>query len=127
MNEPNGAEAPLQMPRRFAIRLLHEAQLAGEQPFVGVVGASAEPDTFLPMARPSLGEAAALLQDRQRSLWAVYLHRPGSPAMPTPEDFASQPQVLRLTASLATKGVLQLRAWTLHDGRVVERELQIRD
>jgi len=128
MTETDGGEAPLQMPRRFAIRLLHEAQIAGEHPFLGVVGADAEPDLFLPLSRPSqLHEAPALLHGRQRSLWAVYLHRPGSPAMPTVEDFAEQPQALRLTASLATKGVLQLRAWTLRDGRVVERELQIRD
>lgn len=125
------AEAPLQMPRRFAIRLLHEAQLAGERPFTGLVGAAAEPDPepdmFVLLDGAGLGEALAQLQARQRRLWAIYLHRPGQPTAPTAEDFAEQPQALRLTASLATKGVLQLRAWAQEQGRVRERELHITD
>ena len=40
-------------------------------------------------------------------------------------DSGRQPR--RLTSWLATKGVLQLRAWVLDGGRVVERELQLSD
>ena len=46
-------ETPLAMPRRFAIRLLHEAQLAGEHPFLGVVGAAAKPDLYVPLVGPA--------------------------------------------------------------------------
>lgn len=121
-------EAPLQMPRRFAIELLHQAQLAGEQPFTGVVGAGAEPDVYLPLAEGrALPQALELLQQRRRGLWAIYLHRPGQPTAPNSHDFAEQPQVLRLTSSLATKGVLQLHAWAFEDGRVRERELRLQD
>jgi hypothetical protein len=127
MDKPNTAEAPLHMRRRFAIQLLHQAQLAGEQPFTGLVGAGGEPDLFLPLSEAGLAEGLARLGDRGRSLWAVYLHRPGQPTAPTAADFAEQPQALRLTASLATKGVLQLRAWTQSGGRVLERELHLRD
>jgi hypothetical protein len=130
MSKSAASAARLQMPRRFAIRLLHEAQQAGEQPFTGVVGAGQadpEPSLFVRLNGGGLGEALAQLQARQRQLWAVYLHRPGQPAAPTPEDFSEQPQALRLTASLATKGVLQLRAWTLEQGRVRECELHIAD
>src|SRR5438128_152964 len=126
MDNKTSREAPLVMPRRFAIHLLHEAQLAGERPFTGVVGAGAEPDCYLPLQADGLALGLALLQQRQRALWAIYLHRPGQPTAPTAADFAEQPQALRLTSSLATKGVLQLRAWTHSEGRVRERELHIR-
>ena len=128
MNKPLSPEAPLTMPRRFAIRLLHEAQLAGEHPFVGVVGAGGEPDLYAPLVGPAtLADGIAHLRERQRALWAVYLHRPGQPTAPSAEDFAEQPQSLRLTSSLATKGVLQLRAWACAEGRVRERELHLSD
>ncbi len=126
MDKPVTLETPLTMPRRFAIRLLHEAQLAGEHPFVGVVGAAAEPDLYVPLVGPAkLEDGMAHLHERQRTLWAVYLHRPGQPTAPTAEDFIEQAQTLRLTSSLATKGVLQLRAWTCSNGRVRERELHL--
>jgi hypothetical protein len=128
MNKTAGAQAPLMMPRRFAIHLLHAAQLAGDEPFVGVVGAGAEPDSFLPLdGAVSLEDGIAGLRERQRGLWAVYLHRPGQPTAPTATDFGEQPQALRLTSSLATKGVLQLRAWQQREGRVEERELYLSD
>lgn len=119
---------PLSMPRRFAIRLLHEAQLAGEHPFIGVVGAAAEPDVYVPLVgHATLDDGLLHLRERQRALWAVYLHRPGQPTAPVATDFTEQPQALRLTSSLATKGVLQLHAWVCEDGRVRERELRIDD
>ncbi|MDB5974375.1 MAG: hypothetical protein JWR07_1135 [Nevskia sp.] len=126
MDKPASRETPLTMPRRFAIRLLHEAQLAGEHPFIGVVGAGAEPDLYVPLVGPAtLNDGVAHLDERQRALWAIYLHRPGQPTAPAPEDFAERPQTLRLTSSLATKGVLQLRAWTCTEGKVRERELHL--
>lgn len=128
MDDKNPQDAPLLMPRRFAIRLLHEAQLAGEHPFTGLVGVGREPDLYVPLVGPArLEDGLVHLRERQRALWAVYLHRPGQPTAPTAADFAEQPQALRLTSSLATKGVLQLRAWAQADGRVRERELHIQD
>jgi hypothetical protein len=121
-------EAPLQMPRRFAISLLHQAQLAGEQSFTGVVGSTTWPDLYLPLAEGiDMARALETLRQRERALWAVYLHRPGQPTAPSAGDFAEQPQALRLTSSLATKGVLQLHAWACEDGRVRERELRIEE
>jgi hypothetical protein len=121
-------EAPLQMPRRFAISLLHQAQIAGDMPFTGVVGTAAEPDLYVPLADGiDMPRALDTLRKRERGLWAIYLHRPGQPAAPSADDFAEQPQALRLTSSLATKGVLQLHAWACDNGRVRERELRIED
>jgi len=125
--------APLIMPRRFAIQLLHEAQIAGSQGFLAAVAARTLPDAYF-IADPGsdvaalLGAAETRFSAQSRQLWAIYLHRPGQPTAPTPDDFSLRPQTLRLTASLATKGVLQLRAWTLDAaGRVAERALQIDD
>jgi hypothetical protein len=127
-NETSTRAEPLSLPRRFAIRLLHEAQLAGEHAFTGVVGAAGEPDLYVPLVGPAtLEDGLAHLRQRQRTLWAVYLHRPDRPAAPTAEDFIEQPLVLRLTSSLATKGVLQLRAWLERSGRVIECELHLSD
>jgi hypothetical protein len=125
------AERPLTLPRRLAIRLLHEAQIAIE-PFFGLVSAAAEPDAEPDAWLPMTSAAAIVtlpmqLEAQGRRAWALYFFRPSLPATPVPEDFAVLPALLRLTASLATKGVLQLRAWQLVDGRVSERELHIHD
>jgi hypothetical protein len=126
MTDSGGAALPLS--RRFAIRLLHEAQVAGQQGFVAAIGAAAEPDVFLRLEPGDTPESAARrLQDCGRRLWALYLHRPEAPAQPDLADFAQRPELLRLTASLATKGVLQLRAWGKTGEDVIERELHIHD
>lgn len=124
------AHAPLVMPRRFAIRLLHEAQTADSRGFIAAVGARQAPDLYLIDANGD--ELAAFLELAQsrfaaqsRALWALYLHRPGLPTAPDTADFAIRPELPRLSASLATKGVLQLRAWILERDRVIERELQL--
>lgn len=125
--------APLRLPRRFAIQLLHEAQIAGAQGFLAAVAAKTLPDAYF-IAEPGTDVAALLVAAdarfgaQARRLWAIYLHRPGQSAAPAAADFSLRPDTLRLTASLATKGVLQLRAWAIDDhGRVSERELQIED
>ncbi|GAC1633180.1 MAG: hypothetical protein NVS9B10_28330 [Nevskia sp.] len=125
------AETPLSMPRRLAIRLLHEAQIATE-PFVGLVSApvapEAEPDAWHPVtAAAGIVTLPEALARQGRRAWALYFFRPSLPTAPVVEDFALQPALLRLTASLATKGVLQLRAWHCLDSRVFECELHIHD
>lgn len=122
---------PLTMPRRLAIRLLHEAQIAVE-PFLGLVSApaaqGAEPDAWHPIAAPAgIVTLPMQIEAMGRRVWALYFFRPSLPATPVPADFAELPAMIRLTASVATKGVLQLRAWALVDGRVVERELHVHD
>jgi hypothetical protein len=126
-------KSPLVMPRRFAIQLLHEAQIAAAQGFLAAIAAKTLPDAYF-IAEPGTDVAALLAAAdtrfgaQSRQLWAIYLHRPGQPTAPTAADFSLRPHTLRLTSSLATKGVLQLRAWAIDTaGRVSERELQIED
>lgn len=114
-----------QLPRRLAIRLLHAAQLAGERPFNAVVTSP---------ARGALPDRLLMLDDTDHTaeiagavVWAVYRYCPGQSAAPAPLDFMHLPQVLCLTASLATKGVLQLHAWRCVDAVVIEVPLRIAD
>ena len=120
---------PILIPRRFAIRLLHEAQIATE-PFLSLVvaddGESSVPNGWMPLAAgASITDAQTLLATHGKRIWALYRHRPELPNPPLAEDFADHPEYLRLTASLAIKGVLQLRGWWSLDGAIVEQELDV--
>jgi hypothetical protein len=132
----NAAEAPAVMPRRLAIRLLHEAQIAGPAGFEAQVLARAEPELVVDVT------AADTAGTRERQLaeldaagwrrWAVFRYRGERSADPAAAEFAgepwrSHPRALLLTASLAIKGVLQMHAWSLAGGSVIEHELQICD
>lgn len=121
---------PLTLPRRLAMLLLHEAQIA-DGPLDALVVAdpgAAEPDARVKL--PGAGQidsSAASLETVGRVPWAHFLFRPDRLPPPALADFEPRPALLRLTASLETKGVLKLRGWSLVDGAVVERELRIRD
>lgn len=120
---------PILIPRRFAIRLLHEAQIATE-PFLSLVVADeaegSVPNGWLPLADgASIAEAKVMLAGHGKRIWSLYRHRPELPNPPLAEDFVDHPELLRLTASLAIKGVLQLRGWWSLDGAIVEQELDV--
>lgn len=120
---------PILIPRRFAIRLLHEAQIATE-PFLSLVvaddGESSVPNGWIPLTTgASIADAQTMLTTHGKRIWALYRHRPELPNPPMAEDFAEHPEYLRLTASLAIKGVLQLRGWWWLDGGIVEQELDV--
>ena len=120
---------PILIPRRFAIRLLHEAQIATE-PFLSMVvadeGEASVPNGSMPVVEgASIADAQTMLAGHGKRVWALYRHRPELPNPPLAEDFADHPELLRLTASLAIKGVLQLRGWWTIDGAIVEQELDV--
>lgn len=113
------AEADLVMPRRLAIQILHEAQIAQPEPITGVVGARAgEPCSFL-KATPSE------LPARGETLWARLWSNPTAPAVPTADQLAGGG--LFLVVSLDIKGVLEMRAWELRGNAPFERVLKVRD
>ncbi|MGH8459991.1 MAG: hypothetical protein ACRESS_00145 [Stenotrophobium sp.] len=109
-------EQPLLMPRRLAIQILHEAQIAQPQAIRGVVIAcDNQPAAF------QLGEANVPRQD----LWARCWSHPQAPAVPVADELAAGG--LHLLISLNTKGVLEMRAWELHAGQPHERILKVKD
>lgn len=124
----HSVEAPLSMPRKLAIRLLHEAQIA-TQPFSGVVTAPADetlpPDTWQPCTESAIPATVGALNPERRA-WAIYRFDPAlEKAEPNP--FQPLPELLQLNAVLTTKGVLQLRAWHLWQESMQEQALQIED
>lgn len=100
---------PLTLPRPLAIRLLHAAQLAQPEPVQGWVlsDGSGQPARFILGAeRPPA------------RVWARLWSEPAAPAVPRPAQLAEGERVLVI--SLDTRGVLELRAWTLQQGQLRE-------
>lgn len=108
-------EPDLILPRRLAIQLLHEAQIAAPQPIRGWVLAAGDAPAGWQAgsARPA------------RPVWAQLWSVPLAAAVPTAAEL--QASGLHLLVSLNTKGVLEMRAWELRDGRPHERILKIHD
>lgn len=110
--------APLVIARRLAIQLLHEAQIAAPLAIHGFVGAvEGSPCSFAAEA----GELAR----RGEAQWAEVFSNPLAPAIPDAAQLRDG--ALTLMISLTTKGVLQMRAWSLQGGQSVEFGLQIQD
>ncbi|MBL6750178.1 MAG: hypothetical protein ISP90_06620 [Nevskia sp.] len=133
--EPDPAAALLSMPRRLAIRLLHEAQIAGPQGYEALVLARGAPGRVVPLGTADAGAAEQQLAGLAASgwrPWALFRYRGEPAAAPAADEFAgalfgANPGLLLLTASLAIKGVLQLHAWSPEHGGVAEHTVRIED
>jgi hypothetical protein len=111
--------AALTIDRRLAIELLHEAQIAAPESIAGVVlMESGEPCAYQ-------SQASHVAANSAQPVWATVHSQPKAPAIPSPSQLGEGQ--LTLMISLTTKGVLQLRAWTLHQGVTVERNISIKD
>ena len=107
----------LVMPRSLAIRVLHAAQIAQPESIRGVIGARNGEPASLHVDREQAGEG--------ETLWATLWSHPLAAAVPQLEELS--PGRLSLVISLNTKGVLEMRAWRLHQGAAHEAVLTIRD
>lgn len=137
------ANESLWLPRRLALRILHQAQDSPEREICGLVGAdgvepaavypvaniAADPSTVFEMDAKGLVAAMKAMREKGERLWAVYHSHPRSPGVPSARDLAETgyPGALHLIVSLDTKGVLQLRAWEYRDGAASERKLIVKD
>ena len=124
------ARPTLVMPRKLAVRLLHEAQLSPEAPVEGLVGArKSEPCSAYPLS--GAVTRAELLQKAQANTeapWAWYRSNPQQPAAPVETDkFVAADRAYSLIISLNTKGVLEMRCWDWSSGQPVEREITVKD
>lgn len=104
----------LVMPRRLAIRILHEAQIAQPESITGWVRGGAQPQSYHAGAPPAGAE-----------LWARLWSNPLAPAVPEAQQLSAGG--LHLVISLNIKGVLEMRAWELKAGAPVEQTLTIDD
>lgn len=105
----------LVLPRRLAIAVLHEAQIAQPEPICGAVLAE--------QGQPVRFVTGALADDA--AVWARLWSVPDAPAEPEAAQLADGG--LHLVISLNTKGVLEMRAWQLEQGQPRERVLKLPD
>jgi hypothetical protein len=110
-------EPPLILPRRLAISLLHEAQIAQPDSIRGVVTQRGRG----PCGWRRAGDALAADEQPWAALWSC----PQAAAVPDAGELVEGQ--LSLVVSLNTKGVLEMRAWRLEKGAVQEQVLKIRD
>lgn len=140
--EPGESDV-LVLPRRLAVQLLHAAQCSPDAEICGLVAASDgqpvrylavpnvadEPAREFRMDDAALVAAMQAIRERQQTLLAVFHSHPSAPAVPSARDLAENgyPEAISLIASLNIKGVLELRAWRVVAGEVVEQALSVRD
>jgi [CysO sulfur-carrier protein]-S-L-cysteine hydrolase len=112
--------APLVLPRRLTIQILHEAQIALPGAIHGWVYEREGQPVVFRLAAADMGTHRA-----DESLWARLWSKPDAPAVPLVSELREN--LYNLIVSLNTKGVLELRAWELAGGAVAEREIRIAD
>jgi len=124
------ARPTLVIPRKLAVRLLHEAQLSPEAPVEGLVGArKGEACSCHPLSGAvTRAELLQKVQANGEAPWAWYRSNPQQPAAPVDTDkFVAADRAFSLIISLNTKGVLEMRCWDWASGAPVEREITVKD
>lgn len=137
------AETVMILPRRVAVRILGEAQVAQPRRIGGVVGydsggpalflpirnASAQPESSVHHSGDDVSLAKSGLEGRGMGLWAYVSSHPAAEAVPSIGEVVASPfpEALQLVVSLNIKGVLELRAWERQGATLVERVLKVRD
>ena len=81
------------------------------------------------MSAPGQIEAMRQMREQGETLFAIYHSHPHAPAEPSHLDIeqANYPEALYLIISLNTKGVLELRAFTLQHGEATAVELIVEE
>lgn len=140
--EPNMNSSEICLPRKLTNQLLHLAQLSPEAEVCGLVGADSNgmPASCYPISNGAATpqnrflldagqQIAAMKQmrDKGESLYAIYHSHPSTPAVPSATDIeqAAYPEALHLIISLNTKGVLELRAFSIADKTAQELRLNL--
>ena len=133
------ADAPLQVPREIADRIADHARAGLPDEACGIVsGLDARATRFHPAVNgdaspfrysidgPDLLRIVTDIDDAGEDLLAIYHSHTRSPAFPSRTDveLAFWPDAAYLIVSLASDPP-DLRAFTIRDGRIAKRELQI--
>jgi proteasome lid subunit RPN8/RPN11 len=131
----------IQIPRKIANQLLHLAQLSPEQEVCGLIGAinniartcypinntAEQPKTRFQLDSKQHINAISNMRDKNEALFAIYHSHPTAPAIPSATDIklATHPDVVHLIISLNTKGVLEIRGFSITEGAVEELVLSL--
>lgn len=131
----------IRLSRKITTQLLHIAQMSPTHEVCGLIGANDDIATTCypinntadqPAIRFQLDEkqqinAMSTMRDQSETLFAIYHSHPTAPAMPSATDIqqASYPDAIHLIISLNTKGVLEIRAFTIIKQSVKELSLSM--
>jgi proteasome lid subunit RPN8/RPN11 len=119
----------IQLSRKITNQLLHSAQMSPEQEVCGLIGAkdgiahtcyainntAEQPENRFQLDEKQQIGAMSAMRDKNETLFAIYHSHPTAPAVPSATDIklASYPDVAHLIISLNTKGVLEIRAFSI--------------
>ncbi len=131
----------IQLSRKITNQLLHAAQISPEQEICGLIGSidgiasscypinntAKQPETRFLLDEKQQINAMATMRAKNETLYAIYHSHPTAPAEPSTTDIklASYPEAIHLIISLNTKGVLEIRGFTIIDGSVAEKKLSM--
>lgn len=126
----------IQLSRKITNQLLHLAQLSPEHEICGLIGSSdgiastcypiqniaSETKTRFQLDAKQQIDAMKTIRDNQQQLFAIYHSHPTAPAVPSATDIeqASYPEAIYLIISLNTKGVLEIRGFSIVNQSVTE-------
>lgn len=129
------------LPRALVNRLLSHAQQSPEQEVCGLVGrgsdgsyrpypvanVAGEKQRLFAMDPKQQIDALRRMREQGEQLFAIYHSHPHAPAEPSMKDVeeAAYPEALYLIISLNTKGVLEMRGFRLHEGKMVQVALHL--
>lgn len=129
--------AEIELPRKLVQDILKQAQLSPDSEICGLIGANqiGKPECCYPIKNcaenpsdryllDSSQQIAAMKTIRQQNqnLFAIYHSHPNSPALPSKIDIeeATYKEAYQLIISLQTKGVLEIRAFSINANTVQE-------
>ena len=129
------------LPRKLVNELLHFAQLSQNEEVCGFVGKSAanayssypvdnvadDPSKRFLMDAENQLSAMKDMREKEQEMFAIYHSHPTAPAVPSATDIklATYPDAIYLIISLNTKGVLEIRGFTIVNASVEEIGLSL--
>jgi len=129
----------IHLSRKLTNQLLHMAQSSPDKEICGLIGCingiasscypidnrSDQAQTRFHLDEPQQINAFATMRTKQEELFAIYHSHPNSPAVPSATDIklANYPDSNYLIISLSTKGVLEIRGFTIINEIVEEMTL----
>ncbi len=131
----------VQLSRKITTQLLHQALISPDQEICGLIGCkknlathcypvrniAEQPEIRFQLDEKQQIKAMSTMRDKGESLFAIYHSHPSAPATPSAMDIklVSYPDTIHLIISLNTKGVLEIRGFTIIEQAVEEISLSM--
>jgi len=131
----------IQLSRKITNQILHLAQQSADKEICGLIGSvngvacscyaignnSDHPQTRFQLDEKQQISAFSTMRDKGEGLFAIYHSHPTAPAVPSITDIklANYPDTNYLIISLSTKGILEIRGFTIINEIVEEMTLSL--